>query len=296
MFGLDSNIVAEMYIDNIVITDITDANNPVVVDCYNTDFEESTPAATEDTDMSGWSWTDTEVAKATRVWDNGNHMAKLSFTGKNTNFFRYDFSSYVESGHTYKVSAYIKVDTDATAGYLFFGSNWDCKNSDTSVLNYKAGKVVEFTDTKQKNRVMFGLDSDIVADMYIDNIVITDITDSANPVVIDCFNTDFESNLTEKIDFTKNNGGEAIAEIISKNDTYDIYLAWATYVVDEDGNKTLDNVSFEKKTITASDDVQSFTITPEIKAGYATKAFLWKADNLEPLAPALEFEAVELAE
>ena len=246
----------------------------------------------ENNDIPGWTWTDSDNATATRVWENGNWVAKLSFAGseKVPYFFTYNFSDKAVSGHTYKVSADLKIDA-ASQGYLFFGSNYDCKVSNTSTDNYKTWKNVSF-NTSNHMRVRIGLDAKVNAIIYVDNVVVTDVTDSANPVVVDIYNGDFEECTAFSINFEGNDGGEAVATVISRNDEYDINLIWATYSTDENGTKTMRNINMSTDKIYALEDVQTFKVVPEFEAGCNAKAFIWKS-GFVPMAQGVEFLVVD---
>ena len=251
--------------------------------------------------MPGWTISTNQAATVERVYDaaTDNHYAKLTNLGTGATFNKLYYqipTSEFDPAHSYTISAKVRT-ANYTNSNNWLALSWGGKDNTPWIQQngmQKGWITVAYTkDGGFTGKLGFGFTHAPACDLYIDDLTVYDETTGA---YIELENADFETTVDEAVTFTKNNGGEATAEIISKNETYDIYLAWATYAVDVDGKETLDNVSLEKKTITASDDIQSFTITPEIKAGYATKAFLWKADNLEPLAPALEFEAVESAE
>ena len=98
-------------------------------------------------------------------------------------------------------------------------------------------------------------------------------------------NGDFSGLPESDIKFEENAEG-VVAKIISKKESYDILMGYAIYQ-----GQTLSDVRIYPNNVEASSEVQEFTMYPDIVGdGYTTKAFLWRADNMKPLANAIEIE------
>jgi len=305
-FGFGGGTYAcDWYLDNFVVTDITDPENPVVLDLDNLDFEsveaDYVMDATEIT-VPAWTIRNMSCTKAERIhnFERGSWMLKLTHNGSAiaTDKVLYTVPrEKLTEGHTYKVEMYSDIDADAgsdTKYYISFKAG-DKACTNTWINNHYNGitMAVKGADLYANNVIMLGFGSKIEAEWYLDDLVVTDET-TGEVLVLENF--DFETVADKFVSFEGNDGGDVTVKILSKNETYDINLIWATYEVDENGGETLDAVSFDTKTITASDNVQTFTIEPTVKAGYVTKAFLWKADTMMPLADAIELDAVESVE
>ena len=120
-------------------------------------------------------------------------------------------------------------------------------------------------------------------DMYLANINIYDKADENKTNLLE--NGDFSGLPESDIKFEENAEG-VVAKIISKKENYDILMSYAIY---KGGNLVETQVNTQK--VKVSNEVQEFTMYPDIMGdGYTTKAFLWRADNMKPLANAIEIE------
>lgn len=109
---------------------------------------------------------------------------------KNINMLSFEFpEGVILAGREYVVSAYIKMESTVNSGFLFFGSKWDVKYSNTYIPNNKNGGIASFTATSP-SRVQFGFDSTTAGNMYIDDIMVTDKTTGES---VELYNSDFES-------------------------------------------------------------------------------------------------------
>ena len=250
--------------------------------------------------MPSWKVLDNANATVERVYNftRDSWESKITYGGNGAwkLMLTYPVSrELLTQGHTYAVSAYVRSEGFTTDNYFGYAWGQSTLTPGTITNQLTSGLTISKTgkDLYSYPNIGFGVTGASTGTIYVDKLVVTDETTGE---VINLENADFESVIDESVSFTSNNGGQAIAQIVSRNETYDINIAWATYSVDEDGNETLDEVSFEKKTVAASDSVQTFTINPTFKAGYVTKAFLWEDGTLKPLADAITFDVVESAE
>ena len=299
-FGVTGASTGILYIDNLVVTDETEGK---VLNLENTDFENVAADYTQvgnSVTMPSWKVLDNANATVERVYNftRDSWESKITYGGNGAwkLMLTYPVSrELLTQGHTYAVSAYVRSEGFTTDNYFGYAWGQSTLTPGTITNQLTSGLTISKTgkDLYSYPNIGFGVTGASTGTIYVDKLVVTDETTGE---VINLENADFESVIDESVSFTSNNGGQAIAQIVSRNETYDINIAWATYSVDEDGNKTLDEMDFEKKTVVASDSVQTFPINPTFKAGCVTKAFLWDAGTLMPLADAITFDVVESAE
>ena len=187
------------------------------------------------------------------------------------------------SGHTYTIEYMAKMEPK----YQHYGkTGWWAKDSFSELYwsNVTSWKKYtnDITYTSGVLEPVF-LVNGLAGRMWIADVKVYDAADADKTNIL--VNGDFHGLPDSDVQFEANAEG-VVAKIISKNEAYDILMMYAIY----QGNK-LENVRVYPMSVEASDEIQEFPMYPDVWGdGYSTKAFLWRADNLIPLADAIDIE------
>ena len=187
------------------------------------------------------------------------------------------------SGHTYTIEYMAKMEPK----YQHYGkTGWWAKDSFSELYGNNVTSWRKYTnDITYTSGVLepVFLVNGLAGRMWIADVKVYDAADADKTNIL--VNGDFHGLPDSDVQFEANAEG-VVAKIISKNEAYDILMMYAIY----QGNK-LENVRVYPMSVEASDEIQEFPMYPDVWGdGYSTKAFLWRADNLIPLADAIDIE------
>ena len=184
-------------------------------------------------------------------------------------------------GHTYVFEFDMKL-SDKTAGTVRV-SPLNNERNGTNCVGWHHFNTWEYEYTSGKDMWVAFRCIDTPTDMYLANINIYDKADENKTNLLE--NGDFSGLPELDVKFEANADG-VVAKIISQKEPYDILMGYAVYQ-----GQTLSDVRIYPNNVEASSEVQEFPMYPDIVGDrYTTKAFLWRADNMKPLAGAIEIK------
>ncbi len=296
--GMTGTLSCNLYIDNVVLTDETTGE---VISLENADLEKSSADYREEiTAVTAPEWTanineHVDIYKAFDIErDSWGVVIDNLGTSGSWGYLTYTVpAALISPDHTYTIKTYIKTlsysSSSQWVAYCFAGKDDTPGVAGLNQTWVRSG--ITGSAILGNNTLRIGLTASNAATIFVDDLVLIDETTGDT---VPLYNGDFESGLEDGITFEGNNGGQAVATVIStKDNSYGAYLAWAIYSTDEDGTEVLEKVNVTPITIEKADTVQYLVATPEIEAGCTSKAFIWNASTLKPLADAVEFVAVD---
>ena len=197
-------------------------------------------------------------------------------------------ASELIAGHTYVVEYERKLEPTADSYAKVGWASWTKPEySDPFALyerEWNTGSNEKVYGGSGDMDVWFGL-TGAAGKLYIANVRVYDKEDPEKTNLLE--NGSFEKAPDESVEFVYENGS-CTANIISKNETYDIVMVSAIYSQEDGG---LEYIMVYPYTVEAKSDMQQFFIYPDVwGSGYETRAYLWRADALTPLAPAIVIE------